>query len=309
MTRSTHSDLIRRLSAVAACILLAVPGLAAAQFWTDPQTGDTWTTDPQTCGPRVDFEGESWVSIQTWTDSQTDDVWTTDPRATGPRIDGWGCSWVEILAWVDPATGAIWTTDPEAVGPTWTGFGRTWTSISLGVGSIGPEACTNGSAGAFPCSGISLRKRVPIETLGGPGARGRDVWGWFDAQTGNEYALVGMENGTAFVDVSNPEDPIFLGRLPAPTVDSFGRDTKVYQDHAYIVTDGRSAVNHGGIQVFDLTRLRGLVAPQTFSADVVYGDFNRAHNVAINEESGFAYAVGGGHLWRRFTHRRYYNAE
>ena len=35
------------------------------------------------------------------------------------------------------------------------------------------------------------------------------------------------------------------------------------------------------------------MAAHTFSADVVYGDFEEAHNFAINEESGFAYAVGG----------------
>ena len=46
------------------------------------------------------------------------------------------------------------------------------------------------------------------------------------------------------------------------------------------------------MQVFDLTRLRGQAAPQTFSADFVYGDFGSAHNIAINEDSGFAYAVG-----------------
>ncbi len=46
------------------------------------------------------------------------------------------------------------------------------------------------------------------------------------------------------------------------------------------------------MQVFDLTRLRGLVAPQTFFADVVYGDFENAHNLAINEDTGFAYAAG-----------------
>ncbi len=33
--------------------------------------------------------------------------------------------------------------------------------------STGPEACTNGSAGDFSCSGISLRKRVSVETPGG----------------------------------------------------------------------------------------------------------------------------------------------
>ena len=128
------------------------------------------------------------------------------------------------------------------------------------------------------------------------GTFGADLWGWFDAQTGNEYALMGMKNGTAFVDVTNPEDPVFLGRLPTQTSEGVIRDIKVYKDHAYIIADNIGA---HGMQVFDLTRLRGLTAPQTFSADVVYGDFEQAHNVAINEESGFAYAVstntcGGG---------------
>jgi hypothetical protein len=69
------------------------------------------------------------VSIRTYTDPQTGDVWTTDPRATGPRVDGWGASWVKIVVWVDPATGAIWTTDPSAEGPQATGWGHTWTNI------------------------------------------------------------------------------------------------------------------------------------------------------------------------------------
>ncbi len=153
--------------------------------------------------------------------------------------------------------------------------------------SVGPDICTNGSAGDFPCSGITLRKRVSIEAMDGTG--GNDIWGWFDTQSGNEYALMGMENGTAFVDVTNPEDPVFLGRLPSETADSISRDIKVYQDHAYIVVDNAGA---HGMQVFDLTRLRGLVGPQTFAPDLVYRDFEEAHNIAINEDTGFAYAVG-----------------
>ncbi len=96
--------------------------------------------------------------------------------------------------------------------------------------SIGPEICAGGSAGDFQCSGISLSKRVSLETMGGTG--GNDIWGWFDTQTGNEYALTGLTNGTAFVDVSNPEDPVFLGHLPTETTVSIWRDIKVYQDHA-----------------------------------------------------------------------------
>ena len=45
------------------------------------------------------------------------------------------------------------------------------------------------------------------------GGDGSDIWGWADSQTGNEYALMGLTNGTAFVDVTDPENPVYLGRL------------------------------------------------------------------------------------------------
>lgn len=121
------------------------------------------------------------------------------------------------------------------------------------------------------------------------GTTGNDVWGWADAQTGREYALMGMTNGTAFVDVTDPENPVYLGLLPTETVSAPWRDIKVYQDHAYIVADAAGA---HGMQVFDLTRLRGVTASQTFSEDVLYSDFENTHNLAINEDTGFAYAVG-----------------
>ena len=153
--------------------------------------------------------------------------------------------------------------------------------------SSGPEVCTGGNAGDFPCLGISLRRRVSLQSM--DGTAGNDIWGWVDTASGHEYALVGMTNGTAFVDITDPENPVFLGRLPTQTSNSVWRDIKVFQDHAYVVADNAGA---HGMQVFDLTRLRGLAAPQTFSADVLYSDFANAHNIAINEDTGFAYAVG-----------------
>ena len=123
--------------------------------------------------------------------------------------------------------------------------------------------------------------------MGGGG--GNDIWGWADAQTGNEYALMGLTNGTAFVDVTDPDNPVFLGHLATNTVEAAWRDIKVYLDHAYIVADGAGA---HGMQVFDLTRLRGVASPQTFMADAVYSDFGNAHNVTINEATGYAYVVG-----------------
>ena len=127
-------------------------------------------------------------------------------------------------------------------------------------------------------------------------SQGNDLWGWKDEETGREYALMGMTNGIAFVDVSDPENPVFLGRLPTETSESDWRDIKVYRDHAYVVADHAGA---HGMQVFDLHRLREAPGSREFSADAGYGDFGSAHNLAVNEETGFAYAVasdtcGGG---------------
>jgi choice-of-anchor B domain-containing protein len=153
--------------------------------------------------------------------------------------------------------------------------------------STGPASCTGGNAGGFACSGVDLRARLPISAMDGVG--GNDIWGWVDAQTGREYALMGLQNGTAFVDVTDPEEPVFLGRLPTQTIPSIWRDIKVYQDHAYIVADNAGA---HGMQVFDLRRLRGVAAPQAWLPDSVYAEFSSAHNLAINEQTGFAFVVG-----------------
>jgi len=100
---------------------------------------------------------------------------------------------------------------------------------------------------------------------------------------------MGMNNGVSFVDISDPENPIIVGRLPTQTVASSWRDVKVYEDHAFVVADAAGA---HGMQVFDLSRLADAVPPATFAPDAVYADFGNAHNIAIDEDTGFAYVVG-----------------
>ena len=111
-------------------------------------------------------------------------------------------------------------------------------------------------------------------------------------QTDREYALVGRVFGTAFVDVTDPDNPVYLGELFAHNrAGSDWRDIKVYQDHAFIVSEA----NGHGMQVFDLTSLRGLPpagGEDELLAAAHYGGFGSAHNLVINEASGFAYAVG-----------------
>ncbi len=153
--------------------------------------------------------------------------------------------------------------------------------------------CENGIADVYPCNGYDLMSYMSLDDLTPEGINninlaGNDSWGWTDPNTGKEYALVGLNSHTAFVDISNPSMPILVGALPTATLNSIWRDIKVYQNHAFIVSE---ASGHG-MQVFDLTRLRDTIPPEIFTADTHFTDFGSAHNIVINEASGYAYVVG-----------------
>jgi choice-of-anchor B domain-containing protein len=149
--------------------------------------------------------------------------------------------------------------------------------------------CEDGMADIFPCQKIDLASFVPLTEL--ESIWTNDVWGWTDPETGHEYALVSKFEGTAFVDITDPYDPLYLGTLPTEVPGDFGNiwgDLKVYDNHAYIVTE---AEGHG-MQVFDLTRLRGVTEKQTWTTDNTVKSFGQAHNIAMNEDSATAYVVG-----------------
>lgn len=155
------------------------------------------------------------------------------------------------------------------------------------MSAMGLTPCVNGMAGTFPCHNVDLLSFLPLASIGG--GTGNDIWGWTDPLTNKEYAIMGLSNGTAFVDITDAEHPVHLGNLPTHSVNSLWRAVKVYGNHAFIVSE---APNHG-MQVFDLTQLRNVVAPPaTFSETAHYNEFSRAHTITINEETGFAYANG-----------------
>ncbi len=149
------------------------------------------------------------------------------------------------------------------------------------------DLCQSGVSSGFACRNVELLARLPLAQIGG--GSGADSWGWKDSQTGRYYALMARSNGTSFVDVTDPVAPVYLGNLPSTSGAQPWRDVKVYADHAFVVADN---IPEHGMQVFDLTRLRGLESPQVFAVDTLYDSIGSAHNIAINEESGFAYIVG-----------------
>lgn len=149
--------------------------------------------------------------------------------------------------------------------------------------------CTGGSAAGYACDNVDLLSFTPIGTVGG--SVGADAWGWIDSTTGKEYAIMNRQNGTGFLDITDPENPVYLGNLPTSTGVTSWRDAKVYSDTVYIVSDGNGS---HGMQVFDLTELRDVMTPpETFTETNLYTGINSAHNMVINEESGYGYIVGG----------------
>jgi len=157
----------------------------------------------------------------------------------------------------------------------------------------GAVECVDGRAGIFECDNVDLIAFLPIQAIGGGrGVTTNDIWGWTDPQSDRDYAIVGMRDGTAFVDITDPYVPVFVGKLPqsADSPASLWRDIKVYADHAFIVADASGA---HGVQVFDLTELRQFEGtPLAFGEAAHYNGVNSSHNIYINAESAFAYAVG-----------------
>ncbi len=153
------------------------------------------------------------------------------------------------------------------------------------------QPCVAGMAGGFPCNRVDLLAFMPLEQLGGATVEANDLWGWTDAETGREFVLLGMRNATAFIEITNPTVPIYLGRLPTRSASSSWRDVKVHKHHAFIVSEASAH----GMQVFDLTALLDVAAPPVeFSIVAHYNAefLSNAHNIAINEDSGFGYILG-----------------
>lgn len=150
---------------------------------------------------------------------------------------------------------------------------------------------SSGFAGTYPCKNYDLMSVMDINTLSGSNATsGSDIWGWTDTTTGKEYAIASMSNSTAFVDISDPINPIFLGRLNSNAGSNSWRDVKIYNNYVFIVADN---VGAHGMQVFDLTQLRNITSPPVnFTANTVYTGVQSCHNIVINESEGVAYLVG-----------------
>ena len=201
------------------------------------------------------------------------------PGADGPAVVG--------IQGADGGQGAAAIYEREGGG--WSGPTVVTSGNELEAVTGEEVRCADGTAAGFGCRDVDLQAFLPLTAIGGgPAERVSDAWGWTDPETGREYALIGRTRGAAFVDVTDPSRPVYLGTVPANP--SGARDLKVYRDHLFFTGDG--AGNHG-LVVFDLTRLRDVsTPPATFEPDARFTGIASAHNLIIDTDAGFAYTVG-----------------
>ncbi len=154
------------------------------------------------------------------------------------------------------------------------------------------QPCENGMSGDFPCDMVDQIAHRDLDFFNQVDAN--DIWGWTSPATGREYVMLGLHNRTAFLDITSPKYPIYLGYLPTATVGSIWRDIKVVGHYAYIVSEA----SFHGLQIFDLNRLEDLSVidnlPVQFDMDAYYNAFGHCHNIVADTANGFVYPVGTG---------------
>ena len=132
------------------------------------------------------------------------------------------------------------------------------------TGAQSNKPCVDGRAGFFPCKNVDLKSFLPSADL--EGGEMSDIWGWADPKTKREYALMGSSEGLKIIDVTKATKPVYLGTLIKPDSALVWQDVETYKNYAFVVCD----LSPCGLQIFDLTRLRGVTASQQWTPDLVY---------------------------------------
>jgi len=139
---------------------------------------------------------------------------------------------------------------------------------------------------AFTSSNVQLLGWKTLADFPGANTSGNDCWG-YTSPSGREYAIIGLSDGTGFVEVTDPGDPQIVDFEPHNSAPSLWRCVKVYQDFAYTGSEAG-----GGIQIFNMTNIDGGVV----TASSISGSScsTATHTLALDEVSGFLYRAGGG---------------
>jgi len=138
----------------------------------------------------------------------------------------------------------------------------------------------------YPSQNISLISMLNPNNgtigIGGDGRRYSGSWGWFQATTNKEYAIVGASNGVYFIDVTIPATPSVCAFVPGKGGCTW-REIKTYQNYCYVVSDDASP---NKFDIYDMSTLPATVT--IVHSGKTY--FERGHTVWIDGNKMY---VGG----------------
>jgi len=177
-----------------------------------------------------------------------------------------------------------------------------------------PMNCVQAFAGQFPCRNVDFQAQIALNQFSSQPTSAANVWGLVDLNDNREYAVVGLRNGTAVVDLTDPANPRQVSTVPGNN--SLWREVKVYQHfdvaanrfraYAYITTEAAGS----GLQVIDLSGLPNSVALATTLVDTgsqhtaYVSNIDYATNRALPGATPYLYLAGsniGGGSWRVYS--------
>ncbi len=126
------------------------------------------------------------------------------------------------------------------------------------------KPCINNQSGIFSCASVNLLSHVAFQDMQLNASSAIDIWGFVDLNTQREYALIGLNNGTAVFDVTDPRRPIEIGSVPGAqtswrdikVLQVFNRNTGRWQAYAYVTTDAAN----DRLTIINLSQLPNRVA-------------------------------------------------
>ena len=169
--------------------------------------------------------------------------------------------------------------------------------------------CVDGSAGGFSCNNMSLLAHIPLSDFPSTPISANDIWGHVDLNTEKEYAIIGLRDGVAVVDVTTPTSPAVVGSISGRS--SSWRDIKVYQyydtstlrwqAYAYSTTEANE-----GLTIIDLNDLENgisVVGRQTTDRtahNIYISNLDYVLNVALTGQEPRVHILGSNNFGGSF---------
>jgi choice-of-anchor B domain-containing protein len=144
------------------------------------------------------------------------------------------------------------------------------------------------SMAQYQSEGVRFLSQIAPNAFPGAPSTGSAIYG-YTSPSGREYAIMGLRNGNAIIDITNPTQPVTIAHIPGPN--STWHENVVLGNHCYAVSDGNGAI---GIQIIDLTAAdqgqATLVA--TYNGSAVNKALSNVHTIQADPTTKRLFANG-----------------